>query len=97
VPEQDAGAGGEAWQRQVPAAAAARGSSLACPLSCRLAVDISGVRSSTNAYRPSVCTLQLTTGSSPGAHLSGKAAMSAVLNSWRSMSLVTMPCARLPT
>lgn len=36
-----------------------------CPLSCSEAVAISAVRSSTNAYLPSVCTLTVTTGSAP--------------------------------
>ena len=38
-----------------------------CPLSCRDAVAMSAVRSSTKAYRPSVWTDTFTTGSSPAA------------------------------
>ena len=55
-----------------------RPTEMACPssctwlLSCSAAVAISGVRSSTKAYRPSECMDTFTTGVHPGCHGIGK-------------------------
>ncbi len=60
------------------------------------AVAYSGVLNSTKPYLPSLCMLTLSTGAWPGAAAWGKAAMSPLSNTWRSVCSFTAPGTRLP-